>query len=195
MMETSKSNREQISMLADGELEEEGVNPALQALRDPAQQATWDMYHQIGDAIRSEELAAPLSADFSARMTAKLEAEPTLLAPRSKTLVSEPGILRRLSHSSGAWAAVAAAVLAFVLAPQMLPMQQTTQLVQAPSVLSKSPPAAVLAEAVQSTKLEVPVQRSAEMDEYILAHQNSFPSLYGSAQLARPATLHEESAR
>lgn len=199
MMETGKSNREQISMLADGELEEEDVNAALQALRDPAQQATWDLYHQIGDAIRSEHMAAPLSADFSARMAARLEAEPTLLAPRPKTQAPMPGLLRRLSHSSGAWAAVAAAALAFVLAPQMLPSQQTMQqatgLAHAPTSVSKAAPTAMLAEATQSGKLEVPVQRSADMDEYILAHQSSYPSLYGSAQLARPATLHEEPAR
>jgi sigma-E factor negative regulatory protein RseA len=198
-METGKTNHEQISMLADGELEDEDVNPALQALRDPAQQATWALYHQIGDAIRSDELAAPLSADFSARMAARLEAEPTLLAPRATTPAPAPGLLRRLSHSSGAWAAVAAAALAFVLAPQMLPSHQTTQqatqLGQASSSLREAPPAAMLAEATQSGKLEVPVKRSAEMDEYILAHQSSYPSLYGSAQLARPANLHEESAR
>lgn len=195
MMETAKTNREQISMLADGEIEEEDVNTALLALRDPAQQTTWALYHQIGDAIRSDDMAVPLSADFSARMAARLEAEPALLAPRAKTPAPIRGLLRRLSHSSGAWAAVAAAALAFVLAPQMLPTQQTTQLVQAPSLLSKSPPAAVLAEASQSGKLEVPVQRSTEMDAYILAHQSSYPSLYGSAQLARPATLHEEPLR
>ncbi len=195
MMETDKINREQISMLADGELDEEDVNRALQALRDPVQQNTWALYHQIGDAIRSEELAAPLSADFSARMAARLGAEPALLAPRPKTLVTATGTLRRLGRSSGAWAAVAAAAFAFVLAPQLLQTRQATELVQVSPSLSKAPPAAMLAEAGQSGKLEMPVQRSAEVDKYILAHQNSYTSLYGSTQLARPATLHEEPVR
>lgn len=195
MMETGKINREQISILADGELADEDVNRALQALRDPAQQATWSLYHQIGDVMRSEHMAAPLSADFSARMAARLDAEPTLLAPRPTRPASAVGMLRRLAQSSGTWATVAAAALAFVLAPQMLPTRHAAQLAQAPSSLGNTVPAAMLAEAGQTVTLEVPMQRSAEMDEYILAHQNSYPSLYGSAQLARPATLNEEPAR
>lgn len=195
MMESDKLKCEQISMLADAELEEDDANRALQDLRDPAQQATWALYHQIGDAIRCEHMAAPLSADFSARMAARLEAEPVLLAPRAKKLIPAAVMLRRISHSSGAWAAVAAAALAFVLAPQMLPTQQQTQLVHAPSPLTLSPPSAMLAEASQISKSGGPVQVSAGMDDYILVHQNSYPSLYGSAQLARPANLSEEPER
>lgn len=199
MMETGKLSCEQISILADGELEDEQVNRALHALRDPAQHATWTLYHQIGDALRCEQMATPLSADFSARMAARLDAEPTLLAPRQTAQVpAASGLvasLRRLSHSSGTWAAVAAAALAFVLAPQMLPTQQhAPQFARAPAMPGNTAPAAMLAEAKQAGQLDVPGRRAAEIDGYILAHQTAYPSLYGSAQLARPATLNEEPA-
>lgn len=192
MMETGKINREHISALADGELEAVQINRTLHALRDPSQHATWDVYHQIGDAIRSMEIAVPVRADFSARMAARLEAEPTLLAPQP---AGGFGLIRRLSHASGTWAAVAAAALAFVLAPHMMPTRHVEQFAHAPSTLVTAQPAAMLAKANEAGKLQVPAQRAAEIEEYILVHQNSHPSLYGSAQFARPASLNDEPAR
>jgi sigma-E factor negative regulatory protein RseA len=191
-MEDGKINREHISTLADGELEEEQINRTLQALRDPSQHATWDVYHQIGDAIRSIDMVVPVRADFSARMAARLEAEPTLLAPQPAGVF---GFVRRLSHSTGTWAAVAAATLAFVIAPQMMPTRHSEQFVHAPSTLVAVPSAAIVAEAAEAGKLQVPAQQAAEIQEYILVHQNSYPSLYGPAQLARPAILNDEPAR
>lgn len=191
-METGTINREHISTLVDGELEEDQINRTLQALRDPSQRASWDVYHQIGDAIRSMDTAVPVRADFSARMAARLAAEPTLLAPRPAGVF---GFARRLSHSSGTWVAVAAAALAFVLAPQMIPNRHSEQFAHDPSTLAKVSSTAMLAEANEAGKLQRPVQQAAEIQEYILAHQNSHPSFYGSAQLARPATLNDEPAR
>lgn len=193
-METGKINREQISTFADGELEDEQINRALLALREPAQHATWTLYHQIGDALRCEHMAAPLSADFSSRMAARLEAEPTLLAPQKKTAAR--GLLHSLTRSSGAWAAVAAATMAFVIAPQLMPSRHGAQLERAPaSLASTAPQSTLLAQANQAGKLSMPPQRAAEIDEYFLAHQNLNASLYGSAQLARPATLNGEAGQ
>ena len=193
-MEIVKLNREHISALADGELEEEQINRTLQALRNPSEHATWNVYHQIGDAMRSIEITMPVRADFSARMAARLDAEPTVLAPQPS---GAPGWIRRLSHSSGTWAAVAAAALAFVFAPQMIPTRHAEQLAHAPSIskMLTAQPAAMLAEANEAGKLQVPAQRAAEIEEYILVHQNSHPSLYGSAQLARTAPLNNVPAR
>lgn len=190
-METDKINREHISTLVDGELEEDQINCTLQALRDPSQHTTWDVYHQIGDAIRSTDMVVPMRADFSARMAARLEAEPTLLAPQT---VGVFGFVRRLSHSSGTWAAIAAAALAFVLAPQMMPTRHSQQFAHALSTLVAVPSSAIVAEANEAGKLQVPVQQAAEIQEYILVHQNSHPSLYGPAQLVRPAIFNDEPA-
>jgi len=46
----------------------------------------WDTYHLIGDVLRSEALALPVSARFSQRLDAALSAEPTVLAPRRRPL-------------------------------------------------------------------------------------------------------------
>ena len=62
---------------------------ALAVLRGSEEQATWDLYHQIGDVLRSDEMAFSLSDGFAAKMSARLDAEPTIIAPQLKTSPSE----------------------------------------------------------------------------------------------------------
>ena len=52
---------------------------ALAALRDADGQQTWDLYHQIGDALRGEPVGAELSPGFALRLADRLAAEPTPL--------------------------------------------------------------------------------------------------------------------
>lgn len=47
-------------------------------------QRDWDTYHWIGDVLRSNDLARPMSADFQQRMQSALAAEPTVLAPQRR---------------------------------------------------------------------------------------------------------------
>lgn len=133
-MNTKERTQEQISALADDELSDSQIELALAALRDPQARADWDMYHQIGDVLRSDDMAFSLSAGFSARMAARLEAEPVILAPAPAQQPVQGGQvaaaatgggaghladrLRRLAMPGVAAAAVATAV--FVTAPQML---------------------------------------------------------------------------
>jgi sigma-E factor negative regulatory protein RseA len=134
-MDTREINREQISALADGELVGAHVNVALAALREPEEQITWDLYHQIGDVLRSDEMAFALSDGFSAKMRARLDAEPAMIAPQLNRSVAEQIIVPvAVNGASGGvrprkqfmrrfvmpGAAVAAAVVAvvFVTAPQ-----------------------------------------------------------------------------
>ena len=63
-MNTNYMTQEQISAFADGELDGGHTDVALAALRQPEGQAAWDVYHQIGDALRSEEMAVTLSPNF-----------------------------------------------------------------------------------------------------------------------------------
>src|SRR3569833_2523269 len=79
-MSTSKTTREHISAFADGELADSQVDMVLAALRQPVGNAAWDVYHQIGDMLRSNDAAVDLSSDFAARMAARLHAEPSILA-------------------------------------------------------------------------------------------------------------------
>lgn len=88
-MDTKEISREQISALADGELVDAHVNMALTVLRQPEEHVTWDLYHQIGDVMRSEEMAFSLSDGFAAKMSARLDAEPTIIAPQLMTTAAE----------------------------------------------------------------------------------------------------------
>ena len=83
-MNTMNMTREQISAFADNELSDGHVDIALAALRQQEGRDTWNMYHQIGDALRSDDLNTQLSADFNARMFALLDAEPTIMVPAEK---------------------------------------------------------------------------------------------------------------
>src|SRR5450830_533065 len=130
-MDTKEISREQISALADGELVDAHVNVALAVLRQPEEQITWDLYHQIGDVLRSDEMAFSLSDGFAAKMSARLDAEPTIIAPQLKTSAAEQIVVPAAGFGISArqrfvrrfaipGAAVAAAVVAvvFVAAPQ-----------------------------------------------------------------------------
>ncbi|VXB99498.1 RseA family anti-sigma factor [Massilia sp. 9I] len=78
-MDTNKKTREYISAFADGEQPDADLELALAALRETDGQQAWDLYHRIGDALRSEPGHAELSPNFAARLADRLAAEPTPL--------------------------------------------------------------------------------------------------------------------
>src|SRR4051812_23919083 len=88
-MNTNNMTQEQISALADGELDDSHVDAALAALRQGPGREAWDAYHQIGDVLRSDDMAVSLSPGFEARMAARLAAEPVILAPASASAGSQ----------------------------------------------------------------------------------------------------------
>jgi sigma-E factor negative regulatory protein RseA len=72
-MSTKEKTQEQISAFADGELAEGQVDVVLAALRRADGRADWDIYHQIGDVLRSDDMDIKLSSGFAARMAARLD--------------------------------------------------------------------------------------------------------------------------
>lgn len=142
-MDTKVTTKEQISALADGELGSDEMTLAFAALRSSKDaQDAWEDYHRIGEVLRSEEMDVSLSAGFSAKMSALLDAEPAIVAPQlapaqpvvevapaaqavaaSKTAAngdhraSRPGRLVRFLMPSAAAAAAAVAAV-FVAMPQ-----------------------------------------------------------------------------
>ncbi|WP_432379046.1 RseA family anti-sigma factor [Duganella sp. P38] len=74
-MDTDKKLREHISALADGELPDSERELAFAALDTGAGQAAWRAYHLAGDVLRSTP-GGDLSDSFSARLAARLAAEP-----------------------------------------------------------------------------------------------------------------------
>ena len=71
---------EEISRLMDGELDDVPVDHVYGDLKRPDGMATWVCYHMIGDALRG---GCPVAPGFSKRLSARLAAEPTVLAPRA----------------------------------------------------------------------------------------------------------------
>ena len=109
-MDTNKKIREYISAFADGELPDADLELALAALRETDGQQAWDLYHQIGDALRSEPGHAELSPDFSARLADRLAAEPAPLrrgagrhvTPADELAAIAPGVVAAADTLNGA---------------------------------------------------------------------------------------------
>ncbi|TSA10758.1 MAG: anti-sigma factor [Betaproteobacteria bacterium] len=158
--------KETLSAWMDGELSEQQASPSLTQFENDAElRRHWDCYHVIGDALRGVH-----GPDLCARMRARLEAEPTVLAPQ-----------RRIKAEKTRWNALtlAASVAAVVFVGWMaLPgtLQESSQLAQV------RPPA------VQP----VAVAAGEGAKDYLLAHQRYSPSnaMQGVAPYVR--TVAEE---
>lgn len=72
---------ERISRLMDGELEGAEAEAAYRELKQPDGVEVWACYHMIGDMLRRTSVSSP---GFSQRFSARLAAEPTVLAPQAK---------------------------------------------------------------------------------------------------------------
>ena len=67
-MNMKKMTHEHISAFADSELAEKEITRVLSSLRVPEQREAWDVYHRIGDILRSEDLAYEMRPDAQAKM-------------------------------------------------------------------------------------------------------------------------------
>ena len=164
---------EKISALMDGELDERAADAAVELLRrEPRAAETWRLYHLASDAIHEQPM---LGADFTARLSARLAAEPALLAP--SRLPGRTPTQRFLFAAAASLAAVAlVAWLAFAPPP---PAQ--------PSLAQAQPAAAAVA-----------VMLPEAANDYLLAHQGFSPrvSLLGMAPYVRTvAERPDESAK
>ena len=73
--------KDRVSALMDGELDDKSAAQTIDAVgsdRDALE--AWRSYHMISDAMRQSRV---LSDGFAARVTQRLAAEPTVLAPRA----------------------------------------------------------------------------------------------------------------
>ena len=64
--------QEQISAFMDGECQSHETSVALASLRQEAYQKDWEIYHQIGDILKSNEMGIRVSEDFNSRLNARL---------------------------------------------------------------------------------------------------------------------------
>jgi sigma-E factor negative regulatory protein RseA len=209
-MKNGNAPQEKISALADGELESSELNAAFASLRQSEGRKGWDLYHQIGDVLRSEEMAVEMSSGFATRMAAKLDAEPTILAPvahasikQNAAVCSKSAMAKRFAMPG--LAAVLAVFTAYLVAPQLItdgdaaPAQAYTS----SSLASASAPAMASAASIPVMPVAVPVTANASIDasqeavvlrdpaidEYLIAHQRYSPSLYDTTQFVQSATF------
>lgn len=144
-------------------------------------------------------MAISLSPDFATSFSARLEAEPTILAPgigqdqtgQLRTSIASSGsarIYKRFSVQSIAVAATVA-VFAYISAPQlMVALKGAPQNGRASTAMMASSSTSIISNAQEGTVLRDP-----QIDQYLLAHQRFVPSAYSIAQYARPATFATDS--
>jgi sigma-E factor negative regulatory protein RseA len=164
--------KDRVSALMDGELDDRSAAATIQALSgDREALATWRTYHLISDSMRDRLV---LSEDFTARLSRRLAAEPTVLAPR------------RIRPESRVftWSAAAASVAAVAFVGWMAfgPQPQ----VVAPVAQVKAP--------AEQQAVRVPLPTAA--NDYLLAHQGFSPRpLQGMAPYVLTISEHPSEAR
>lgn len=203
------SKLEDISALTDGEMSEAAISAFLAQMNSPQEKQTWDIYHQIGDVLRSDDLAVPVSADFAKKFSARFASEPVILLPETHRKNKQSEGFPYLRTYMGMASATAAAIFALLVIPPLLHQKDQSatsvqvaqnaqsrgaaapiQLASAPVLVNESPQQVVSndAEAVVAGKavnekpdVRVEMLRDPRIDSYLLAHQRFSPSI-GSTQ-------------
>jgi len=148
---------EKISQLMDGELEGQECGLHIRRLTQDAQLAKrWDTYHLIRDVLRAE---AGTRVDLVESVRARLQSEPTVLAPRRRLYQVAARIAMPVA------AAVAGVVIGGWLAPTQHPRSEPVA--AAPALV-----AAPVAPAV----MPVAAQANGQVKELLVAHQEFSPS-------------------
>jgi len=161
---------ERISAFMDGEAGQAETHHALLRLKqDTESNQIWAAYHLIGDTMRGDPL---LRDDFMARFHARMESEPTQLAPRMSWRKSA-------NYALSAAASISAIAVVLTLALVDNPLRP-----QAPIAAAPRSNAPVLAQAEPARPAPA---RQGKVNEYLMAHQEYSPStaLQGVAPYVR----------
>ena len=214
-MNTKELSQEQISAFADGELSGAQADVVLAALRTEQGLAAWNAYHLIGDAVRSDEMAVEMSPEFFSKFSARLDAEPTVIAPvaapepadrQDKRMVANGGGVGGLTVRRFAIPALAlslAAAIVFILQPHPATVVATG--VATPDVASTAAPAqqaataaavapagpAAGSPAVASLAREGEVVRDPKIDKFLDTHQ-TYSTQQSTEQYGRSAAFNVE---
>ncbi|MBD7960702.1 sigma-E factor negative regulatory protein [Comamonas avium] len=78
-MMKQQMNKELLSALVDGELHGEELEQALACAEGPEGCASWELYHLVGDVLRSPDLAHHSQHDLLSGLRAQLGNEPALM--------------------------------------------------------------------------------------------------------------------
>jgi sigma-E factor negative regulatory protein RseA len=153
---------EQLSALADNEIDLADAEHLLASMQANGSAAeAWSRYHLIGDVMRG---TPSLSADFKTKLMAKIDMEPTVLAPNAAWLKPAAKANGAASKSAGqqiAWSMAASFAAILVVGFMVLQAQ-----VADPSLNANM---AAADAGVTTTAEVIPA-------EYLTAHQSSAPS-------------------
>lgn len=136
--ESPSSAAQGLSALMDGQASAAEVKALCEAWgRDEGLRQDWQLYHLIGDTLRSDELAqAPAhDASFLSRLSAQLALEPAVLAPQAVVAPVAPP--RRRAR----WAAPMTVAAGFILVAGALVLMQGQGLLEQPggALLAQAP--------------------------------------------------------
>jgi len=166
-----------LSALMDGEAADAEGERALRLWRDDeCARADWHVYHLIGDALRSGDLAQPPARDevFVQALRQRLAQTPVVLAP-----TPAPAAQRRLRRRWIGSAAIAAGFVAvagvMVVTRLALPGGEPAGALLASSQPALSPPMQRMAQ-LPAVGAEAVLVRDAQLDRYLEAHRQFGPS-------------------
>ena len=163
---------ERISAFMDGESAHTETQTSIQRLKqDDECNETWATFHLIGDTMRGDPL---LRGDFMARLHARMEQEPTQLAPRMTW------------RKTASYALSAAASLSAIAVVVALTFADNPLRPQAP-IAAAPPGQSTLLAQVERPARPRPAVAPGKVNEYLLAHQEYSPStaLQGVAPYVR----------
>jgi sigma-E factor negative regulatory protein RseA len=166
--------REQLSALADGELDD-AASICARWREDAGVRETWHCYQVIGDVLRSDDLAGAPDRDaaFLCRLRERLAGEPVVLAPVP--------VQRVAAERRGGWRAAGAIAAGFVaVAGVYMAVRPASEGVSrvavatAPGARAETPSpllASQVAPAFATTDPDVRLVRDARLDAYLAAHK------------------------
>jgi sigma-E factor negative regulatory protein RseA len=206
-MDTKELSKEQISAFADGELSDAQADVVLASLRTEQGLAAWNTYHLIGDAARSDETAVAMSPDFFSKFSARLDAEPTIIAPahadRQQQARATTGKLMMRRFAIPALALSLAAAIVIILQPQPAAVVATGTATTGVATAATSTPASTqtASSASAAAGTDTPavatllhdgeVVRDPKIDKFLGAHEGFTPQ-QSSEQLSRSAAFNVE---
>lgn len=174
--------KDELSALMDDALDSQEAASALDQLaRNADLRQDWETYHLIGDSLRQGAEPAPsLAPDFTSRVMAALDDEPTVLAPR--TPMRRPSLLRHalpLAASIMGVGAVAWVAVTLQSPRQEVPLvalqKAPPQAAQTETALGPVPGVGRSVQTVSSAGAPVRVQPMGQMREYMVAHEGYSP--------------------
>ncbi|WP_108649410.1 sigma-E factor negative regulatory protein [Dongshaea marina] len=182
------SDREQLSAFIDGELDDDRLLDLL--VEEHESSVTWTRYQLIGDTMRGE-LPEMVSFDLADRVTAALEDEPTVLAPKRQSSERSgrgKGWVVQFSKRVGQYAIAAAVAGVVIVGVQKYGDQQTPS---SPGSVLNTVPLGGGATPVSANFNMAPAQNEAQMTPEQIQQQRQMLSAYFQDHFLQGRVLHQ----